>query len=288
MPDLQITSFANPRVKHAVKLRQRPYRDEAGQMLVEGYRECKRALDNGYRPQMLFFCEALYLKNLNEPEIVRRCRELGAEILACPAAVFEKLAYRERPEGLLIVGPQLSRKLEDLRLPEHALVVVAEAIEKPGNLGTILRSADAAGVHAVIVCDRCTDIHNPNVVRASTGTLFSVPVVEAESGEAIAFLHARGFRILAATPHAESLHAEVDLTGNVAIAVGAEQYGLTEKWMAAADLRVRIPMLGLADSLNVAAATTILLFEAVRQRVAAGQVRVPPPEAWHGEAAFDA
>ena len=288
MTELQITSFANPRVKHAVKLRQRPYRDEAGQMLVEGYRECKRALDNGYRPQMLFCCEELYLKHLNEPEIVHRCREQGAEILACPATVFQKLAYRERPDGLLIVGPQLSRKLADLRLPEHALVVVAEAIEKPGNLGTILRSADAAGVQAVIVCDRCTDIHNPNVVRASTGTLFSVPVVEAESDEALAFLRERGFRILAATPHAERLHAEVDLTGNVAIAVGAEQYGLTEKWMNAADVRVRIPMLGVADSLNVSAATTILLFEAVRQRIAAGQARVPAPEAWHGETAFDA
>lgn len=288
MTPLQITSLANPKVKHAVRLRQRSHRDEAGQMLIEGYRECKRALDNGYKPQMLFFCEELYLKNLNEPAIVQRCQEHGAELYACTAPVFEKLAYRERPEGLLMVGPQLSRRLADLRLPEHALVVVAESIEKPGNLGTILRSADAAGVHAVIVCDRCTDIHNPNVVRASTGTLFSVPVVEAESDEALAFLRERGFRILAATPHTEHLHSDVPLTGNVAIAVGTEQYGLTEKWMGAADLRVRIPMFGLADSLNVASATTILLFEAVRQRVAAGQLTVPPSEAWHGEETFDA
>jgi len=287
-PELQITSLSNPKVKHAVKLRQRSHRDEARQMLVEGYRECKRALDNGYRPDMLFYCEALYLKNLNEPAIVQQCRDLGAELYACSTPVFEKLAYRERPEGLLIVGPQLTRKLADLTLPEHALVVVAEAIEKPGNLGTILRSADAAGVHAVIVCDRCTDIHNPNVVRASTGTLFSVPVVEADSDEALAFLRERGFCILATTPHTDNLHCDVPLTGNVAIAVGTEQYGLTEKWMTAADLRVRIPMLGLADSLNVASATTILLFEAVRQRIAAGQVAVPPAEAWHGEDTFDA
>lgn len=287
-PDIQLTSLANPKVKHAVKLRQRSHRDEACQMLVEGYRECKRALDNGYRPDMLFYCEALYLKNLNEPAIVQQCRDLGAEIYACSAPVFEKLAYRERPEGLLIVGPQLTRKLSDLTLPEHALVVVAEAIEKPGNLGTILRSADAAGVHAVIVCDRCTDIHNPNVVRASTGTLFSVPVVEADSDEALAFLRERGFCILATTPHTDSLHCDVPLTGNVAIAVGTEQYGLSEKWMNAADLRVRIPMFGLADSLNVASATTILLFEAARQRIAAGQLTVPPAEDWHGEEAFDA
>jgi TrmH family RNA methyltransferase len=288
MPDLHITSPANPKVKHAIRLRQRSHRDEAGQMLVEGYRECRRALDNGYRPQTLFYCEELWLKHLNEPEIVRCCRERGAELCACSAPVFEKLAYRERPDGLLIVGPHLSRTLAGLHLPEHALVVVAEAIEKPGNLGTILRSADAAGVHAVIVCDRCTDIHNPNVVRASTGTLFSVPVIEAGSDEALAFLRGRGFRILAATPHAEHLHCGVPLTGNVAVAVGAEQYGLTGKWMDAADLRVRIPMFGLADSLNVAAATTILLFEAVRQRIAAGELRVPPAEAWHGEATFDA
>jgi len=257
-------------------------------MLVEGYRECKRALDNGYQPMMLFYCEALYLKNLHEPVIVQRCRELGAEIYACTAPVFEKLAYRERPDGLLMVGPHLTRKLTDLTLPEHALVVVAESIEKPGNLGTILRSADAAGVHAVIVCDRCTDIHNPNVVRASTGTLFSLPVIEASSDETLTFLREHGFCILATTPHTEHLHCDVTLTGNVAIAVGTEQYGLTEKWMKAADLRVRIPMLGLADSLNVASATTILLFEAVRQRIAAGQVSVPPAEAWHGEETFDA
>ncbi|MBP7636948.1 MAG: RNA methyltransferase [Kiritimatiellae bacterium] len=288
MSDLTLTSLANPKVKHAIRLRQRSHRDEAGQMLIEGYRECRRALDNGYRPQMLFYCEALWLKHLNEPDLVQRCGALGAEVYACTAPVFEKMAYRERPDGLLMIGPHLNKTLADLRLPENALLVVAEAIEKPGNLGTILRSADAAGVHAVIVCDRCTDIHNPNVVRASTGTLFSVPVVEADSDEALVFLRERGFCILATTPHTEHLHSGVPLTGNVAIAVGTEQYGLSEKWMSAADLRVRIPMFGLADSLNVASATTILLFEAVRQRVAAGQLQVPPAEAWHGEHTFDA
>lgn len=257
-------------------------------MLVEGYRECRRALDNGYRPQMLFYCEALWLKHLNEPDLVQRCGALGAEVYACTAPVFEKLAYRERPDGLLMIGPHLNRTLADLRLPANALLVVAESIEKPGNLGTILRSADAAGVHAVIVCDRCTDIHNPNVVRASTGTLFSVPVVEADSEDALAFLRERGFCILATTPHTEHLHCGVPLTGNVAIAVGTEQYGLSDKWMKAADLRVRIPMFGLADSLNVASATTILLFEAVRQRIAAGQLKVQAAEAWHGEHTFDA
>ena len=215
------------------------------------------------------------------------CARLGAEVYTCSKTCFSKIAYKERPDGLLMVGPHVSIKLADLKLPENALVIVTEAIEKPGNLGTILRSADAAKVAAVIVCDRTTDIHNPNVVRASTGTMFTVPIVEATSDEALAFLKERGFKILAATPHAEKLHFEVDLTGNVAIALGAEQYGLTAKWMDGAELRVRIPMLGLADSLNVSAAATILVYEAVRQRIAAGIDKVPEFIPWHGEGKHD-
>ena len=206
----------------------------------------------------------MYLKNENEEALIADCTKIGAEAYRCSKICFEKIAYKERPDGLLMVGPHVSIKLADLKLPENALVIVTEAIEKPGNLGTILRSADAAKVAAVIVCDRTTDIHNPNVVRASTGTMFSVPIVEATSEEALEFLKAYNFKILAATPHAEKLHFEVDLTGNVAIALGAEQYGLTAKWMDGAELRVRIPMLGLADSLNVSAAATILVYEAVR------------------------
>jgi RNA methyltransferase, TrmH family len=163
------------------------------------------------------------------------------------------------------------RALADLQLPADPLLVVAEAIEKPGNLGTILRSADAAGVAALVVCDRCTDVNNPNVVRASIGTLFTVPVAEAGSAETLAWLRANGAQILAATPHAEREYTDVDLRGPTAIVVGTEQYGLSDAWMREADLRVRIPMLGQADSLNVAAATTILLYEAVRQRRSAAR-----------------
>jgi len=284
---LPITSPANPKIKHVVRLRTCSVRVETGEMIVEGYRECRRALDSGYRPHALFFCEELYLKNENEPALVADCERCGAELYACSRTAFLKMAYKDRPDGLLMTGPHIAKRLDDLKLPEHALVIVTEAIEKPGNLGTILRSADAAHAAAVIVCDRTTDVHNPNVVRASTGTMFSVPVVEASSEEALAWLKARGFRILAATPHAEKLHFEVDLTGNVALAVGAEQYGLTAKWMDAADLRVRIPMLGVADSLNVSAATTILVYEAVRQRIAAGIEQVPAFVPWHGEGAHD-
>ena len=284
---MEITSTANPKLKYVVKLRSCSAREESGEMIVEGYRECRRALDNGYRPRAIFHAPRFYLKNENEPAIVEECRALGAEVYTCSNACFSKIAYKERPDGLLMVGPHVSVKLSSLKLPPNALVIVTESIEKPGNLGTILRSADAGNVAAVIVCDRTTDIHNPNVVRASTGTMFSVPIVEATGDEALAWLKSHGFSILAATPHAEKMHFEVDLTGNVAIALGAEQYGLTAKWMDGADLRVRIPMLGLADSLNVSAAATILVYEAVRQRIAAGLDKVPDFVPWHGELAHD-
>jgi len=198
--------------------------------------------------------------------IINRCRAAGAEILSCSRTVFAKIAYRERPEGLLALVPQVARDLAGLKLPAAPLLIVAEAIEKPGNLGTILRSADAAGADAVIVCDRCTDIHNPNVVRASVGAIFTVPIVETSSEDAIQWLREKKIKILAASPHAKLSYTRADLRPGLAIVAGAEQYGLSEQWMKAADLQVRIPMRGQIDSLNVAAAINILLFEAVRQR----------------------
>jgi TrmH family RNA methyltransferase len=179
---------------------------------------------------------------------------------------------------LLAVAPQWRRGLADLEVllsdkinvsrPDPFLLVV-EAIEKPGNLGTILRSADAAGVDALIVCDPVTDLFNPNVVRASTGVLFSVPVIIADSREVRAWLKTHGVRAVATTPSAKALHTDTNLTGSLAIVMGSEQYGLSDFWLAEADERVRIPMAGQADSLNVAMATIITLFEAVRQRGAA-------------------
>lgn len=276
-PSLHITSLSNPRVKDIARLRQRSHRDKAGALLVEGYREIGRALDNGYRPWRLVTC-ADFFTGLNERQLIARCVDEGAVHMTCAPSVFVKLSARERPDGLLAVGPQIHRTLAGLALPPDALVIVAEAIEKPGNLGAILRSADAAGAAAVIVCDSCTDIQNPNVVRASMGTLFSLPVVAASSVEAVAYLCERDFRILAATPHAEAFYSDYDLTGNTAVIVGAEHHGLSHIWL---DPRVttpvRIPMLGQSDSLNVASATTILLYEAVRQRVANDRSIVPPP-----------
>jgi len=269
MRPVLISSLSNPRVKAVVKLRQRSHRDEQGLMLIEGYREIKRALENRHIPKTLFVCRDLF-QGTNEPALIEQCRAAGVEILECAEPVFRKMAYRDRPEGLLAVAPQIKRRLADLALLSDPLIVVAEAIEKPGNLGTILRSADAAGAHAVIVCDRCTDINNPNVVRASIGTLFAVPVVEAGSQETLAWVRAHGIRTVAATPHATVLYTAVDLRGPTAIVLGTEQYGLSNAWLESSDIKVRIPMFGQADSLNVAAAATILLYEAVRQRLASG------------------
>ena len=262
-----IRSPQNSRVKNVVKLRQRRARDRQGKFIIEGFRPLTRAVDNNFQIDELFACPEFFLGDNNEA-LIERLAAAGASVFETDKTVFSKMAYRDRPEGLLATAPQFARTLAELAPAATGLYVIAEQIEKPGNLGTILRSADAAAVDAVIVCDRCTDIFNPNVVCASVGALFTVPVVETTSAEALAWVGACGVRLLAATPHADSLYTDLDLTGPLAIAVGAEQYGLTDQWMARADLAARIPMLGQADSLNVATATTLLLYEAVRQRAA--------------------
>jgi len=261
----RITSLQNPRVKQLVKLRERRDRDEAGLFLVEGYREVRRALEKGVRPKELYFGPDWFLGE-NEPALIEQARQAGAQLFELSKDAFAKVAYRERPDGLLAVAPQWRRTLDDLTLGPQPFLLVVESIEKPGNLGTILRSADAAGCDAVIVCDPVTDVFNPNVVRASTGVLFSVPVVVAESAAVHAWLKAKGIRTAATTPHTDNLYTATDLRGPLAVVMGSEQYGLSEFWMKGADVLVRIPMAGQADSLNVAMATIITLFEAVRQR----------------------
>lgn len=265
-PSLRITSPSNEKVKRVVKLRQRSHRDELGLMLVEGYREIRRCLDSGFKPVELYYSPSLF-QGSNERAMIEDCRKAGAQLIECDRPVFEKMSYRDGPDGLLVVMPQLRRTLADLPVPERGMYLVAEAIEKPGNLGTMLRTADAAGVTAVIVCDRCTDICNPNVVRASTGTIFTVPVVEASSADTIAWLERHRIMAVAATPHADLLHTAVSYREpRVAFVLGAEQYGLSDAWLKRIDRKVRIPMMGKADSLNVAAAATILFYEALRQR----------------------
>jgi TrmH family RNA methyltransferase len=263
----KISSLQNPRIKQLVRLRDRRPRDEAGLFLVEGYREIRRALEKGIALQELYFSPDWFLGE-NEPALIEQASAAGAGLFELTKDAFAKVAYRERPDGLLATAPQWKRTLAGLSLTAAPFLLVVEAIEKPGNLGTILRSADAAGVDGVIVCDPVTDIFNPNVVRSSTGVLFSVPVVVAESQPVRAWLREKKIRAVATTPAAEKTYTEADLTGPLAIVMGSEQYGLSEYWLKESDARVRIPMAGQADSLNVAMATIITLFEAVRQRSA--------------------
>ncbi len=268
-PPEKISSLQNPRVKQLVKLRDRRPRDEAGVFLVEGYREIRRALEKGVALTEVFFSPEWFLGE-NEPALLAQAEAAGATLFELTKDAFAKVAYRERPDGLLAVAPQWKRALTDLTLPPVPFLLVVEAIEKPGNLGTILRSADAAGCDAVIVCDPVTDIFNPNVVRASTGVLFSVPLVVEESTRVQAWLREQKIRTVATTPAAEKIYSDADLRGPLAVVMGSEQYGLSQFWLENCDLPVRIPMAGQADSLNVAMATIITLFEAVRQRSRAG------------------
>jgi len=283
MSGAPITSLQNPRVKGLVKLRDRRARDESGRFLIEGYREVMRALKAGVTPSVLY-CSPEWFLGGNEPALLAAAAKTGAEVVELSKPVFAKVSYRDRPDGLLAVAPQWKRTLADLdavvgrglsptsrggrkaRPTADPFLLVVEAIEKPGNLGTILRSADAAGVDAVLVCDPVTDLFNPNVVRSSTGVLFSMPVVVAEGAEVRAWLREQGIRAVATTPAAETLYSAADLRGPLALIMGSEQYGLSEFWLKESELLVRIPMAGEADSLNVAMAAMIALFEAVRQR----------------------
>lgn len=264
-----LTSLQNLQVKQVLHLRDRHERDKTALFLIEGYREILRATDAGWKIDKLFTCADLFL-GTNEPALIQRIASRGTQIVTCSEKVFQKMSYRDRPDGLLAIAPQRTLTLKDLKQTKVnsklPFFVVAEAIEKPGNLGTILRSSDAVGIDGLIVCDRCTDIFNPNVVRASVGTLFTVPTVEAEGEETLQWLKAQGIAILAATPQATHEFTQIDLARPLAIAVGTEQLGLSERWMQQADLQVRIPMNGVADSLNVAMATTLLLYEVYRQR----------------------
>lgn len=258
---VDITSLKNPKIKLAQDLREKRDRDRNQLFLIEGFRELTRALKGGVEIETLFYCPELFL-GTNESTILDACPRK----LETSSQVFHKISYRDRPDGLLAIAKIKRKTLKDIPLKKPPFLLVAEAIEKPGNLGTLLRSSDAVGIDGVIVVDKCTDIFNPNVVRSSVGTLFTIPVVEATGDETIEFLRKNDIQIVSTTPSATSEYTEVDLTKPIAIVVGTEQLGLSDKWLDQADIKVRIPMLGVADSLNVATATTLMLYEALRQR----------------------
>ncbi|HEY3629642.1 MAG TPA: RNA methyltransferase [Jatrophihabitantaceae bacterium] len=263
---LEITSTANPRVKQLLALRRRRSREQTGQTLVEGFEELSLAVRAGVRPLALYYCP-----ELSDPARLEFLDQVPGEAIRVSRAVFERVAYRESPDGWLAVVPALPDDLDALSPGPDPLLLVCEGVEKPGNLGAMLRTADAAGMNAVIAAGPVTDWGNPNLIRASKGTVFSVPVASAGVDEVLAWLADRA-TVVATTPDAEQLLTEVDLTGPVAIAVGSEKYGLSDRFLAAATVRARIPMFGRADSLNVATSAAIAGYEAVRQRMAARTV----------------
>jgi TrmH family RNA methyltransferase len=260
-----ITSPHNPKVKAVAALRERRTREAAQLALVEGYEELSLALASGAQPVELFYAP-VYFRDAAQRALVAQCQARGAACYEVSERVFAKLAYREHPDGWLGTFAFQPRPLDALRLSDTPFVVICEGVEKPGNLGAILRTADAARADAVIACDPRTDWANPNVIRASKGALFAVQVAAAESRETLAWLRQRAIRVIVATPAAQLPYSAPDYRVGVAIALGAEKEGLSRLWLENADAAVAIPMFGKVNSLNVSAAAALLLYEVVRQR----------------------
>ena len=259
-----ITSVQNPKVKQLLLLQQKSSeRKKTGLFVVEGRRELMHCLEADYELDTVFVCSQLETGVEPMPTLPS-----GVRLLEVSKAVYEKIAYRGSTEGVVAVVRSRQLRLPDLALGPHPLIVVVERVEKPGNLGAILRSADASGVDAVVVCDPLTDLYNPNLIRSSVGGFFSVPCVACSSEECIAFLKEKGIRILTAQLQDSHVYYDTDMTVGTAIVMGTESTGLTDLWRQAADAHIRIPMLGKIDSLNVSVSAAILMFEAVRQRSA--------------------
>ena len=258
MEENVITSVQNARIKHVVALQQKSsLRREEGLFVVEGQREIEHCIACGYEIEELFALNTISYTGHSPATLVS-------------PQVYEKMAYRESTEGIIAVAKTKQHRLKDLSLKDNPLIVVLERVEKPGNLGAILRSAEAAGVDAVIVCDPLTDLYNPNLIRASIGGVFNVPVAVCTSEECIAFLKQRHITILTAQLQDSYEYYDYDMCPATAIVMGTESTGLTQQWREAADAHIRIPMLGRLDSLNVSVSAAILMYEAVRQRKVKG------------------
>jgi RNA methyltransferase, TrmH family len=267
-PDLAISSTTNPRVKAAVRLRDRREREETGLTIVDGPRELLRALDHGIAVAEAFVCDEL-IRSSEAEEAVRRLRIAGASTIQVSPSVMSKIAFGDRSDGVVAVIHSPETLLDRLTLPplpRQPLIVVVESIEKPGNFGAILRTADGASADAVIAADPLTDPFNPNAIRASLGTIFSMPIATATTSATLEWLSTNGIRPIGARVDALQLYTEVDLRGPIAIVLGSEAGGLSAAWDEARSDSVAIPMLGAADSLNVSVAAAILLYEARRQR----------------------
>ena len=262
MGENKISSLQNTKVKQLVALQQKTSgRRKQGVFVVEGIRELQHCLNAGYTINSIFFCPEL----TDTGALSSLLSESIASYEVSPE-VYEKIAYRGSTEGVIATVQSKQLALKDLHLSKQPLLIVLESVEKPGNLGAILRSADAAGADAVIICDPLTDLYNPNLIRSSIGAIFSVPCIACSSDDCINFLKQNNINILTAQLQDSKLYYDTDMTCGTAIIMGTESTGLTDVWRKAADAHIRIPMLGQLDSLNVSVSAAILLFEAVRQR----------------------
>jgi len=259
----KITSLQNTRIKNIVKLGKAKERKEQNLFVLEGARELSLALSAGYKVDSVFICKELFIQS-DYPHVISQIPESYIFEISLP--VFEKIAYREGSDGLIALMIPKSHNLTDIKLQEAPFVIILESVEKPGNLGAILRTADAAKVDAVIVCDPLTDVYNPNTIRSSVGCLFTVQTAFCTSEEAFRFLHLNKIQSLAAELKASEWYQEVDYTQATAIIMGTEADGLTSFWLDNADKRIKIPMRGMIDSLNVSVSTAVITFEAMRQR----------------------
>ena len=263
-----VSSRQNPRFKTALALRDARERRARKRILVDGAREIGGALDAGIRVIEAWIATDR-MRSQAARSLLPRLGASGAEIIETTPELLARLAYGERDDGIVVVLEQPAASLDGLELPERALIAVVEQVEKPGNLGAVLRSADGAGVDAVIAADPVSDIWNPNAIRASLGTIFSLPLVACSSAEALRFLRQRDIAVLTARVGAQTDYDTADFTMSVAIVVGAEVAGLSDAWSGPGVTPISIPMLGLADSLNVSASAAVLFYEARRQRRAA-------------------
>ena len=260
-----ITSAQNPKIKTLLELQEKSKaRKREGLFVVEGQRELLHCIEAGYKTHTVFVCMDILSEN-GLAEIADAVGD-GCGIFEIPKHLYEKVAYRGSTEGVIAELKCRTHNLESLDLPENPVVVVLESVEKPGNLGAILRSADASGVDAVIVCDPLTDLYNPNLIRSSIGGIFTVPTATASSEETIKWLKDKGIKIYTAQLQDSEWYYDTDMTKGTAIVMGTEATGLTDVWRKAADAHIKIPMLGKLDSLNVSVSAAILMYEAVRQR----------------------
>ncbi|MBI4309040.1 MAG: RNA methyltransferase [Candidatus Omnitrophica bacterium] len=256
-----ITSVHNPLVKEIAALREPKARKETGLAVIDGAREIQSALAAGIKIEKVIYC-----KNSGTCTHSVRVPEFGCSQIEVNAKVFEKIAYGQRNDGVIAVAQVSLKQPGDLKLSANPLVVVIESVEKPGNLGAVLRTCDGAGVEALFICDPKTDLFNPNVIRASMGTVFTVPVAMSTSEDIRTFLKQKGIKVLGTFPQAKDMYSLANLKGPLAIVLGAEDQGLGPFWQKHCDLKVKIPMNGLADSLNVSVSAAIIVYESLRQR----------------------